>query len=303
MPYGNRRYARKPRNVLPRNKRVKKAQNQKVARSIAPKIKQYIKRQINSNIENKYAETAGFDTLYPIKGGGLDSTVLTSPQYGTTGIGFTYQGVGQVGINILPTVQQGNQDNQRIGEKITAKGFKIKYVLNAHPLTTGDSSSNVCPASMYSGKPFLVKVFVYYRKDDRTLIGNNSIVDAGQSAQAMLTLGSTMKPLNTDKFVFLAKRSFKMYPSQKRDVQGSNTTFTELENIGKYSSDIIGTMNIKLPKKLAYEGNNSKPTNFACYIAAACFNLDGSSINDPNGLNYHTRCSIGFSSHLWYEDA
>ena len=244
-----------------------------------------------------------FDTLFPIKGGGLDSTVLTSPQYGTTGIGFTYQGVGQVGISLLPTLQQGTQDNQRIGEKITPKGFKIKYVLNAHPLTTGDVSSNVCPASMYSGKPFLVKIFVYYRKDDRSLVGNNSIVDAGQTQTPMLTLGQSMKPLNTDKFVFLAKRAFKMYPSQKRDVQGSNTTFSELENIGKYSSDIIGSMTIKTPKKFLYEGNNSRPTNFACYIAAAVFNLDGSSINDPTGINYHTRCSIGFSSHLWYEDA
>lgn len=213
------------------------------------------------------------------------------------GSGLNYDGVtffnGWVSVvpGLIPSILQGTNETNRIGNKIRPVSFKVKYTLSAN--TTNDGLNNP-----FRGVPFLVRVFIYrhrYAIDDAS---QDQILQAGSTS---IPFGNTpdkwLNPYNKDKYRVCYSKQFLMCANRHQiGTNASNVVPESMPNNAK--SFVTGSISIPLPKTLIFNDASAVPTNAGWYMAVTLCNQDGVAVT---GLE--TRCTLNAESYLSFTDA
>lgn len=236
-----------------------------------PVIKRYVRKVVKGTEEVK-VQTAGIATSNNILGSGFNTT---------TGYGFTSSS------SIIPTIQQGVGQQQRIGNKIRPVGKLIVkgYVL-ALPVNT---TSNA-----YINTPFTVRVVVWRQRQNPTSVSNTGILDSGVAGGGNDfdgTLYNLMEPYNKDKFEIGGVRTFQLQPC-------ASATGITAENVGSYPVNKFFKMRIKLPQSLLYNDTLLDPQNCRWFLSAGIVQSNGTVITNSN-----IRATITADTILYYTDA
>lgn len=263
-----------------KRKYAKKMKKSKVSKSngirakklvINPVLKSYVKRMVKGNTEIKF-HTAALASSNNILGSGFNTT---------SNYGYTCPS------SIIPSIQQGVGQQQRVGNKIRPVGkLLIKGYVLATPVTTTNNA--------YINTPFTVRVVVWRQKQNYTAISNTAILDSGVTGSGNDfdgTLYDLMTPFNKDKFDIGAVRTFQLQPNYSVGV-------TPQENLSKYPVNKFFKMYVKLPKTLLYNDTGLDPQNARWYISVGIVQSTGAVIANTN-----VRATVTADSILYYSDA
>lgn len=238
---------------------------------INPLLKNYVSRLIHGQEEVKFFTNSC----------GYKQSILGSGFNTTTSMGYTSPN------NILPIIQQGVGQQQRIGNRITTKGY---LHIRGHVLALPTSSTTNPNANL----PFYVKIVVWRQKQSMTTVSNTQILDDGISGGGNDfdgTLDDLMVPFNKNRFEIGAVRTFMLQPNSTVGTYSS-------ENLSKYPVSKFFRMNVKIPKVLDYNDTASDPSNCRWFFSAGVVNVDGSLM-----INTIARASITAEAVLKYRDA
>jgi len=219
-----------------------------------------------------------------------------------TGMGLNYNGTSNLngwcsgasnGYGIIPAVEQGSGEGNRIGVRISPKGMFLRYSLLARSTTDNTTAINDNP---FRGVPFRVRVIVFrhlYAQDDYS---QNNICDIG-NGNASITgdIDTLFRPYNKEEYKILYSKTHKMYSVRHIGSTGYNT-----ENVPNYSHTYINQkVNIKLPKVLRYNDTviTNYPSNEAYFLAVAVVNEDGTTITTSQ-----KRVLMSAESGMYYAD-
>lgn len=243
----------------------------KTPAKVSSNVKSYVKKLINSNEETKFY-TSNIASKAPLLGSGFN----------TTG-SFGYNNPS----NIIPVIQQGVGQQQRVGNAIQTKGYlQVRGSVLALPTNaTTNSSPNM---------PFYVRIVVWRQKQSMTTVSNTQILDNGTATGGNDFQGSLddlMIPFNKDRFQIGAVRTFMLQPN------ATTGTYSN-ENLSKYPVSKFFRFNVKLPKKLIFNDSVLDPTNCRWYFSAGVVNADGTLL-----VNTQVRAVISADAVLRYQDA
>lgn len=238
---------------------------------INPVLKSYVNKIVKKQEEVKFF-TAPIATKNSILGTGFNTT-------------------GNFGFNsassIIPIIQQGVGQQQRIGNRIATKGY---MTVRGHVLAMPTSASS----NPYSNCPFYVRIVVWRQKQSFTTISNTQILDNGISAGGNDFDGSLddlMTPYNKDRFQIGAVRTFMLQPNSTVGTYSS-------ENLSKYPVSKFLRMYVKIPKVLTYNDNALDASNARWYVSAGIVNCDGTL-----AINTIVRAQITLDCTMRYTDA
>lgn len=238
---------------------------------INPVLKSYVKKMVKGTEETKF-HTAGIATNNNILGSGFNTT---------TGYGFTSSS------SIIPTIQQGVGQQQRIGNKIKPVGkLLVKGYVLALPVNTTTNA--------YINTPFTVRIVIWRQRQNQTSVSNTGILDSGVTGTGNDFDGSLydlMTPFNKDKFEIGAVRTFQLQPCAS--AAGLTT-----ENLSNYPVNKFFKMYVKLPSSLLYNDTLLDPQNCRWFMSAGIVQSNGSLISNSN-----IRATITADSILYYNDA
>lgn len=238
---------------------------------INPALRKYVNKIVKSNEETKF-----FTTSIAYK-----QSILGSG-FNTTG-NFGYN----TGSNILPVIQQGTGQQQRIGNRISTSGY---FMVRGHVLALPTAALT----NPYNNVPFYVKIVVWRQKPSMTTVSNTEIMDDGLTAGGVNfdgTLDDLMVPFNKDKFLIGATRTFMLQPN------ASTGTYSN-ENISKYPVSKFFKLRVPIPKTLSYNDVSADPTNCRWYLSAGIVNCDGAL-----AINTIARAQITSEAVFRYKDA
>jgi len=264
MAIPKRKYARK----VSRKPRARRAKRQ----TFAKKVLQVIHRQA----ENKMAYSTTGDAILKFPG----STI--------TGAGLNI-------FSPLPAISRGTNEGDRIGNTIKPLNLNVKgYLFYKPAAATGNYSA-------YQGR-VCVRMLVLQPKQFSTNTYASSTtwfsqVLQKQNVSAALTgkLSDTFAPVNKD--VFKVWYDKKFYMSTTEIGQATAVGYYMIEN--KDATKFFN-FNIKLPKTLTYDDNNSggtQPINSSPQILLSYCYMDGTAANSTQ------ECGIMYDSTLTYEDS
>jgi len=290
MPYGKKRnYKRMAKKAVVKSK-------PSPAKSVSLAVKQYVKRAIHTEIENKQVEQ-------PL----LLETALYKSGFSSIGTN-----IGITTDNIMPSITQSDTQEGRNGNRIKPMSMTVKYLINANPLQqhpTVDGANvagrvNTCNFYTHAGKPFHVRVVIYSLKDNLDSNDNSRLIQNGISATNLIDIEDMYSYYNKDKYNIHYSKTIKM-AANRFEVYADVAGVAKLTNSGSFfngnaPSTHYGMAKIKLPAKLLFDdtqGDNT-PTNFKCYLAAGCVNDDNSEIKSTE-----YRADITARSFLVFEDA
>lgn len=169
---------------------------------------------------------------------------------------------------IIPLITQGSGEDNRQGNVIHVKSFKIRYSIRA--LLTNVGGNNA-----YNGVPFLVRVVVYRHKYN---IGDNSpanLIDVNNTSSALTgDLDTYFRPYNKDEYMIGYSKTHRMSAAAHFD----GTNITPSNQDPKSSSFVFKTTEISLPKKLYFNDTLTTPTNAGWYIGFSVCNTDEADI-------------------------
>jgi len=253
---------------------------------VSDKVKNYVKKAIDREIQDKEEvnsifSVAGGATTGLIRGYGIDSTATN---YGITTVN-----------SIIPIISVGQEEDKRIGNAIRPKSLIARYVINAEAL----SNNSVTSTNKQFGMPFYVSVLFYNRKDTKTNATNDTIKDNGSSSTDFTTIFDHLTPWNTDMYNILSYKRYKMYPSQQKEIVGTTEVTTQLPSIGGCATSIMCNQKLKLPAKLVYDDATQQPSNARIYCAVGVFNLDNSTPDRSTTV----RATITMATHMKYQNA
>lgn len=273
MGLKNLRGYRKNYRKMAKKAKVSKSNGVKAKKNVInPVLKNYVKRMVRGNDEVKFF-TQGIASSSNILGSGFNTTL---------NYGFTSSS------SIIPAIQQGVGQQQRIGNKINTVGRLIVkgYVL-ALPV---NATTNA-----YINTPFTVRIVVWRQKQNMTAISNTAFLDNGVTGAGNDfdgTLYNLMEPFNKDKFEIGAVRTFQLQPNY------STGGVTNLENLSRYPVNRFFRMTVKMPKVLLYNDTGLDPQNARWYMSAGIVQSTGSTIANSN-----IRATITADAILYYTDA
>jgi len=237
---------------------------------VSSKVKSYVKRTINNNMETKIAVKEVFNRI-AVPGAGLDTS---------NGLGLCTT------AGIIPALTRNDSDADRTGEEVTAKKLVLKYSIRAR-----DISGTTNPFR----QPFMVRVICFNQRFALDEASQTGIIDKGATAGNLdSSPDSWLEPYNKKVFKIHYSKTFKMAPlidGTVNPVQIQNMPNGHLCWVAK-------TTTIKVPKKLLYNGNQSIPTNAQPQLAIAVCNIDGTPVSQ---LNY--RVEFNAETQLYYTDA
>lgn len=263
-----------------RKKYAKKMKKSSVSKSngikakksvINPILKSYVKRIVKGTEEIKF-HTAALASSNNILGSGFNTT---------TNYGYTTPS------SIIPPIQQGVGQQQRVGNKIRPVG---KLIIKGYVLATPVTTTN----NAYINTPFTVRVVVWRQRQNPTSVSNTAILDSGVTGAGNDfdgTLYDLMTPFNKDKFEIGAVRTFQLQPNYSVGVSPQ-------ENLSKYPVNKFFKMYVKLPKNLLYNDTLLDPQNARWYMSAGIVQSTGATIANTN-----VRATITADSILYYSDA
>ena len=182
------------------------------------------------------------------------------------------------------TLLQGTGQGQRIGCKVDVKKLMFNFVLGSRGY---DVANNPTPEANY------VRMVLFYERDFPNDIPNptTNFFQLGSSSSAITgVLSDMIAPINTDLYVKLAERTFKIgfasYPDPTTGamINGSNNDFDQSVlvkwDVTKY-----------VPKKMLFSDNSADPTSRGLFVAimiSRANNLAAQATVIPMALRYWT---------------
>lgn len=224
-PYKRRRYSRKSTTVK---------------RSVSQAVKQYVKRTIHTQTENKTQQYIG-----------LNQSINSLT-------GFT--------LNILPQLSQGTSQVGRIGNEVCVKKGVIKGLVNLLPYNS--VTNPLCIQR--------IRIMVLSMKDDNSgTLSTTGIWQYGSSAlDLQANLGDTMYSINKDKFVKYYDKTFSLgSPSQSSLT--NNLAGQHFSN-DKFQIPFYFDFSKHIKSKLKYNDSTSVCTNRNMFLWITSVNADGS---------------------------
>lgn len=203
------------------------------------------------------------------------------------GAGLTSGGLGVISA-VVPVVSQGITESSRIGNKIRVAGLKLRYSLNALPSTV---AGGINP---FDSLPFFVKVIVYRHRYNLGDSSPDAIVDTGATNTNFSNVVDTyFRSYNKDEYLIAYSKIHKMQPAKQLTATG----FLNNAIDPRFTSFLVRTAKIKLPKYLNFNDALSTPTNAGWWVGFAVCNADGSAITGSQ-----TRCTVNAESTLYFQD-
>lgn len=279
MPNGFTRRARRYRRNNKKRSTTKKVKLVQKKTMLSPYLKSYIRSMITRNQELKSSPSTK-----------LDSFTIVPYSYETATTPSIIQLSG-----VLGDIINGNEDGQRIGNKIRVKDFYFKGCL----YVPSEGTSFVLPATPQASiLPGYVKMIVF--RDITTLEEPTNLSDIfndGNQTAPPTNLPSDMfAQFNRDKYKIYAQRVFKLGRSDKDGTVGyPNNDFKQL----KYFS-------INLKKHIdvvKYNDLSVDPTNVAFYVTFFMCNADGSTFTINNNTISAPSVLLSGNAHCTYYDA
>jgi len=228
----------------------------------------------------------------PVFGSGLAATVVG----GTTLTGFGFvNGKTTPNQALIPPLQQGLTNANRIGNVITPKKLVLKYSLYANPSTeVGSLPANSNP---FINLPFFCRVIVFrhrYAQDDYS---QNGILDLGASnADISGNVESMYEPYNRDEYKILYSKTHYMQPQRHQLTGAGNFTGQNMDD--KAKQIVIKRAKISLPKRIRYNENSSSPADAGFFLAVCVVNADGSFVSTTQ-----SRVSLSAETYMSFTDA
>lgn len=238
--------------------------------TINPLIKKYVKQAIAKEDENKF-----FTSDIAIKQAILGTGFNTTGAFGWNSLN-----------NIIPVIQQGVGQQQRVGNKIRPTSFVVRGHVLALPV---NSTTNNFP-----NMPFYVRICVWRQKQSMTTISNTQILDNGVSAGGNDfdgTLDDLLVPYNKDRFEIGVSRQFVLQPNASAGTASS-------ENLSKYPVSKMFKFKVPIPKTFMYNDAALDPSNCRWYMSAGIVNHDGTL-----SVTTNSRAQITAVGVLHYTDA
>jgi len=122
----------------------------------------------------------------------------------------------------LTPITQGAGQNQRIGNSITIHKIFLRGMINPRTFGTGNTDQD---PSNNEPMPFLLKMWIGYQKDTSYNEVESQLPNFFQSNNTSDsptgTLMDTFRKVNTDKYVIVATRTYKVGPHQVITTQGT----------------------------------------------------------------------------------
>jgi len=239
--------------------------------SVPKNIKTYVKKAISRKQENK--ETTSF---------GLNQQLIT------------VAGSTPVGINLLPTPNQGSGDSDRIGSEINVKKLIVSGFVNMLPY---DATNNPTAPG-----PLWIKMWIVSAKNINTNTFSNTLASSSffqisnSSIGFQATVRDMLLPVNPDLFTVHRYKLFKIglgSTSANAPATGTSVFFDNSPMAHQFSFDVS-----KYVKKLKYDEGQTWPTNKNMFLVMTVCRCDGSVISATLPTSeYHYRIQA------IYEDA
>lgn len=251
---------------MPPKKQGKRRAYKRKARPVSQAVKQYVKRSIHSNMENKKWVYYGANQSITNAGAGTPT-----------------------GQYLLPVIAQGTAQNQRIGNEINIRYAAVRGFVNVLPY---NATSNPSPA------PQLVKIWIVSGKR----INSNVITNYDWSK--WFEVGATNAPFqgnvldmvlspNKEDFKIHAVKQFKL--GLGYDSAGANPANSYFDN-SPMSMPFYFNYTKGCKKRQKYLDGSGYSTNDNVYIIFQAVNADGTS----TAIN---SCEFHFENKIIYEDA
>lgn len=239
----------------------RKAYQKRKAGKVPEKVKDYVKKALDREIQDKQdvasiLTTAGGSTTGFVRGYGINSASVN--------YGISTQ-------SIIPQVTQGLDEDKRVGNYVRPKSLVVNYTLNAMPVDAGvDVPLNKNPT------PFYCAVLFYSRKDSLTNNVNSTLKDFGSVNFPFETINDFLLPFNKELYNIHSFKKYKMAPATSIGVFGTTTTIDLNNSVNGYVPMVMKSQKLKLPAKLIFDDTTSQPTNARIYCAIGVFNIDNS---------------------------
>lgn len=211
-------------------------------------------------------------------------------------------------LRVIPTIQQGVQESERIGDHITSQKLDVRghFMITVTPTqaNSGSSFNTGIPANArLMIRAFICSVKKYSNYDD--VISNfgswsSNFLKNGSTSQALDgTLQSMYLPVNTD--VITVHKEIKKYITvpviNSAFTPTSPTTWALAATTDVRSTVKFFSSSLRCKKVLKYDDSSYSPQNYAPFMVISYAHLDGSS---PDVLT--TAISANYVSTLFYED-
>lgn len=284
---------------------VRKSSKKRVA-SLAPPVRRAVKRIVNKGQETKYVMdviTTGEPT--PIYGDIWPQGVVGPPP-GPNGNAQVFP--------VVPALTEGDDDFERIGNKIRPTRFEVDVDLFFNNLSRDVANLGDLDACAWDLTAHVWWGFArrFNSQDDttanKTIIAENLLLD-GLGAPLRWLGGPVdeMFKINTDYFRNLKHRSVRLYKplgdQNTASLQGAVTTY--------YPQRMSAKMKLyfKTPQQLKYNENATTPENFAPIVIIGYQHNDNTqaantySVNPPLLATQAPALLTVIKSHMFYKDA
>lgn len=185
---------------------------------------------------------------------------------------------------ILPTVAEGTDGNQRIGDRIRPKYLIVKgHLQYDHAFQGNFAPPSTVRVMILTQRNIKVSSDVSSRVDTSHLLKDNINTDVGRAYSG--TIFDNLAPINKDLFSVLMDRKFKMLPQLYTGL--GNTQDTNTKTLSGTQKTYTFTKKIKCPATLYYDDGNTTANNFAPFVCMGAVTDDGSgpfSVNTPYHL-------------------
>lgn len=191
----------------------------------------------------------------------------------------------------------GTTQSSRIGNQIMISKVTLRGMINPRTYTITGTSNNA-PA------PFLLKMWIGYQRDtayckvDQTL--PNFLQSGGTSSAPDGTLMDTFRKVNTDKYVIVATRTFKVGPSvivTTQDTPNAPNNQNYANNDFKFCQRFLFDVTKHVIKKVKYNDTNNQPNCRGLYWWFEAIDITGA-----NFASGRYPAEISYEVNIQYKD-
>jgi hypothetical protein len=222
---------------------------------------------------------------------------------GTTSFNSGVNAAGDI-LRVLPTIDQGTGEANRIGDTVTAQNIDVRghFFINVTPNVVGSSGN---PTAIPANARLMIRAFIcsvkkYSNYDDAVsnvgTWGPNFLKNGNASQALDGSIESMYLPVNTD--VITVHKEMKKYITIPAINTNVSTSIGFSNTANDYSNSVkFFNANIKCKKVLKYDDTSFSPQNYAPFMVISYAHLDGS---NPDVLT--TVISATYVSTLKFED-
>lgn len=267
MPF----YARKPPAAKARKpvRRPTRRPRKTTRKGVSTAVKDYVKKSIHSNIENKIWIDYGLNQT-------INTANLSIPVF----------------KNLIPTLSQGTQQSQRIGNEVRCVKAVMKGQINLLPYNI--SSNDTFPIKV---KMWLLKSKRYNQPSSEPLDIASQMFQVGNSTQGPQGNMLDMEfPINKDLFTVFSTRTFHLNTTSFSTFGGSSS-FNPPDN-SRVSQPFYFDFSKHLKAKVKYNDGSTYATNNNLYMVFQAVTYDGATKTTSS-----IPCEFHYTTTVHYEDA